>query len=82
MNLATAPDLRILGFTLAVSLATGILFGLAPALKCTRPDLVSTLKDTAGTLLGGSGQVRFRKMLVVAQVSLSLLLLVGAGLFL
>jgi predicted permease len=74
------PDARLLGFTLAVSIATGLLFGLAPALRATRPELVPALKDDAAA---GQGRERvlLRKMLVVAQVALSLLLLVGAGLF-
>jgi predicted permease len=77
---STAPDLRILAFTFAVSTLTGILFGLAPALQSTRPDLAPTLKDQAGSVLGGA-QARFRKALVATQVAVSLLLLIGAGLF-
>ena len=78
---STLPDLRILGFTFALATATGILFGLAPALQATRPALAPTLKDTAGAVLGG-GHARLRKALVASQVSVSLLLLIGAGLFL
>jgi len=74
------PDLRILGFTLAVSILTALLFGLAPALQATRPALAATLKDQAGAVVGGR-QAGWRKWLVSAQVSLSLLLLIGAGLF-
>jgi predicted permease len=81
LKLSTTPDLRILLFTIGVSLATGVVFGLAPALRCTRPDVATTLKDTAGSVVGGGTHVRFRKALVAAQVTLSLLLLVGAGLF-
>jgi predicted permease len=77
---STSPDLRILAFTFAVSTLTGILFGLTPALKSTRPSLAPTLKDHAGSVLGG--QARLRKALVATQVGLSLLLLLGAGLFL
>jgi len=80
LNLSAAPDLRILLFTSAVSCLTGIIFGLIPALQATRPHLASTLKDQAGAVLGG-GQLRLRKGLVIAQVTLSLLLLIGAGLF-
>lgn len=65
------PDLRILGFTAAVSAVAAMLFGLAPALQATRP-LAQTLKGQGGAL---------RKLLVSAQVGLSLLLLVGTGLF-
>jgi predicted permease len=75
-----SPNLRVLGFTLAVSVLTGLIFGLAPAIQSTRPALAGTLKDQAGGVVGGTS-VGLRKSLVVAQVALSLLLLVGAGLF-
>jgi len=75
-----AIDNRMLAFNFALSVATGILFGLVPALRSTRPNLAPTLKDQVGAVIGGSG-VRLRKGLVVAQVTLSVLLLVGAGLF-
>jgi predicted permease len=75
------PDLRILGFTLALALATGIGFGLLPALRASRPDLWSTLKDTVGSIAGAGGSLYLRKGLVAAQVALSFLLLFGAGLF-
>ena len=73
-------DWRVLGFTLGVSLFTGILFGLAPAWRATKLDLTSALKESNRT---GSGISRSRlsKVLVVAQVAMSLVLLVGAGLF-
>ncbi|MEO8368188.1 MAG: ABC transporter permease [Candidatus Solibacter sp.] len=80
LTLTATPDARVLGFTLGVSLLTGILFGLAPAIQSTRPQLAGTLKDQAGAVVGGAS-VGLRKALVVAQVSLSLLLLIGAGLF-
>jgi predicted permease len=76
-----ALDRRVLGFNFALSLATGVLFGLIPALRSTKPDLAPTLKDQVGAVVGGSGGVRLRKALVVAQVTISILLLVGAGLF-
>jgi predicted permease len=79
--ISAAPDGAVLAFTLSVSLLTALVFGLAPALKATRPELAPTLKDEAGSVAGGSG-AGLRKTLVVAQVALSLLLLVGAGLFL
>ena len=82
LNISTAPDMRILIFTLAVSVATGVIFGLAPALQSTRPDVGRTLKDQAGAVVGGAGHGRLRSALVVTQVALSLLLLIGAGLFL
>ncbi len=80
LSVSSTPDWRVLGFTLVVSVGTGLLFGLAPALQSTRPELASTLKDQAGSVVGGTG-VGLRKSLVVAQVALSLLLLIGAGLF-
>jgi predicted permease len=80
--ISSEPDLRILAFTATVSIFCGLLFGLAPALQFTRPDLVSTLKQQAGNVMVSLGDVLYRKILVIAQVALSLLLLVGAGLFL
>jgi predicted permease len=77
---STSPDLRILAFTALLSTLTGVLFGLAPALQATRPDVAPTLKDQAGTVLGGGA--RLRKSLVATQVAVSLLMLIGAGLFL
>jgi predicted permease len=73
-------DIRVLGFTTAVCLITGILFGLAPALRATRIDLTPALKDGARTLSAGSCSL-LSKGLIVMQVALSLLLLIGAGLF-
>jgi predicted permease len=81
MKLSTSPDLRILLFAVAVSLLTGLIFGLVPALQSTKPDVAPVLKDTVGGIVGGGTHVRIRKALVAAQVMLSLLLLVGAGLF-
>jgi predicted permease len=81
MNISSAPDLRILLFNLAVTVLTGIIFGLVPALQTTNPNIAGTLKDQAGAVVGGGGNHRLRKGLVVVQVTLSLLLLVGAGLF-
>jgi predicted permease len=75
------PDPRILGFTLALTFLTGIVFGLLPALRASRPDPWTTLKDTVGSIAGGGGSLFLRKGLVAAQVALSFLLLFGAGLF-
>jgi len=80
LTISSVPDTRILLFTLAVTLATGIIFGLVPALQATKPQLAGTLKDQAGAVVGG-GSVTVRKALVVAQVTLSLILLIAAGLF-
>jgi len=75
------PDLRVLGFTFALTLATGIIFGLLPALRASRPDPWTTLKATVGSIAGTGGSLFLRKGLVTAQVALSFLLLFGAGLF-
>ncbi len=80
LTISATPDWRILLFTLGISLATGIIFGLVPALQATRPNLAPTLKDEVGAITS-TASTGLRKSLVVAQVTLSLLLLVGAGLF-
>jgi predicted permease len=74
-------DLRVTLFAAAVALATGLLFGLFPALHSTRPSLVTALKAQAGQPGGGRSAARFRTVLVTAQVGLSMMLLVCAGLF-
>jgi predicted permease len=74
------PDLRVFAFTFLVSLLTGIVFGLVPALQSTTGNVAGTLKDQAGSVTS-TGAIAFRKGLVGAQVTLSLLLLIGAGLF-
>jgi predicted permease len=80
-SLSADPDLRVGLFAFALAAATGILFGIIPALQTTRVAVASTLKNEAGAVIGGSAPFRFRRVLVVAQIALSLLLLVGAGLF-
>ncbi len=80
LTISSTPDWRIMFFNLAISLLTGIIFGLVPALQSTRPQLAGTLKDQVGSIAGGKS-VGLRKALVAAQVTLSLLLLIGAGLF-
>jgi predicted permease len=72
-------DGRTLGFVAAISVATGILFGLAPAFRATRITLAETLQ---GAGRGSSSRGRAAKVLVAAQVAVSMLLLIGAGLFL
>ena len=80
VTINVSPDMRLLAFTLVVSLLTGVLFGIAPALQCTRPALASTLKEEVPGA-AGSSRLTLRNALVVIQVALSLLLLIGAGLF-
>ncbi len=80
-GLTSHPDMRVFLFALALSVITGLLFGLAPAIQGTRAELASTLKDQATGVVGGFGHMRFRKGLVITQVALSLVLLIGAGLF-
>jgi len=76
------PDMRVLMFTLAVSIATGVVFGLAPAIQASRPDLVVELKEKTSAPTGSSRLFSLRNVLVSSQVALSLVALVGAGLFL
>ena len=76
------PDMRVLLFTLAVSIATGMIFGLAPAIQASRPDLVVELKDKTSAPTGSNRLFSLRNVLVSAQVALSLVALIGAGLFL
>lgn len=79
--LRIVPDARILLFTAGLSLLTGILFGLVPALRATRIDLSPALKGNARGVMRGGSRLSLAKSLVVAEVALSLLLLTGAGLF-
>ncbi|HET9478090.1 MAG TPA: FtsX-like permease family protein, partial [Pyrinomonadaceae bacterium] len=73
-------NLPVLGFTLALSLITGIVFGLAPALEATRFDLQGALKEGGKNIGGAAGSSYLRNVFVVTQVALALVLLVGAGL--
>ena len=80
ITLDFAVDGRVLLFSLAVSLAAGLFFGLFPALQSSKPDVVTTLKDE-GTGGGRKRRINLRSVLVTTQVAVSTLLLVGAGLF-
>lgn len=73
-------DSRVMAFTFFISLVTGIVFGLVPAIRASRVDLNESLKEGGRSLGGGRSQHRIRKLLVVAEVALSLVLLIGAGL--
>jgi predicted permease len=75
------PDIRALLFTSALSLLTGILFGLTPALHSTHGDLAATLKSDSASSLGERRSAGFRKVLIVSQVAFSLVLLIAAGIF-
>jgi len=74
-------DFTVLSFTLGISILTGILFGLAPALRATGFDLIPALKDSSVNLGAGKINLGIDKILVITQVALSLFLLIGAGLF-
>jgi predicted permease len=78
------PDLRVMAFTFCTSLLTGLFFGLAPAWRAGRMMLAAGLKANSRSVAGGEGRIGrfgFSKLLVTAQVALSIVLLVGAGLF-
>jgi predicted permease len=77
-------DLRpsVLLFAAALSIATGLIFGMFPAVHSTRADLVSTIRANSGSILGARAAARFRAGLVTVQIALSMALLISAGLFL
>jgi predicted permease len=81
LNFDFSIDMRVFVFTLIVSLITGIVFGLAPAMQSSKPDLVQALKGESA--VHGKAQKKYglRNLLVIFQVALSLVLLIGAGLF-
>jgi putative ABC transport system permease protein len=77
---AVTIDWRVLAFTLGVSLFTGILFGLFPAIGASRPDLNSTLKESSNRAGTGFHQSKARSLLVISEISLAMVLLIGAAL--
>jgi predicted permease len=81
-NLDLPLDARAFGFALLLAVVTGVIFGLAPALQASRTDVVPALKDESGAQGPSFRRWNLRNVLVVAQVALSLTLLIGAGLFL
>jgi predicted permease len=74
-------DYRVLVFALGISILTGLLFGLIPALRSTSADLQSTLREQGANVFGGKSNVRLRKALLVSQVALTVVLLAAAGFF-
>jgi predicted permease len=79
--ISSVPDVRVLVFALGTMLLTALVFGLAPAIQSSQPDIAPTLKDRTGSAVGGK-QVFLRKLLVSGQMAVALLLLIGASLFL
>jgi macrolide transport system ATP-binding/permease protein len=79
---ALGLDTQVLAYTFAIALATGVVFGLAPALQATRTNLATDLKERAGRTSHVRGRIRIRPVLVSSQVAFSVVALVGAGLFL
>ncbi len=79
---ATRPalDWTVLGFTLGLTAFTGVLFGLAPALHISRPDVSTILREGSGRTSAGRGHVRARALLIVTEIALGVVLLAGAGL--
>jgi len=75
-------DVTVFAFTFAIALATGILFGLAPALQTSRVDLTQALRESGRSTTGTGRQLHLRGVLVIAEVSLAFVLLIGAGLML
>jgi putative ABC transport system permease protein len=79
-ELGARMDGTVMLFAFAVAVATGVLFGLAPAIQATRPDLTGAMKDGGHGATSGTGGRRVRATLVVAEIALAFVLLVGAGL--
>jgi predicted permease len=82
IDIDLALDTHVLLFTFVIAIGTGLVFGLAPALQASRPDLVSELKERAGGELHTGSRFKLRDVLVTLQVAICLVALIGAGLFL
>ncbi len=82
VTLDVRPDLRVLFFTLAICLLTGLIFGLAPAWRSSRINVSGSLKEACRGLTGSSSRIGLGKILVIGQIALSVMLLIGAGWFL
>jgi predicted permease len=82
LALTVGPDLRVLGYSIVLTLLTGIAFGLAPALQASRPDLNAALKDDGGPITRSGSRGFLRQALVGGQVGACMVLLIGAGLLL
>jgi len=80
LGLEIAPDWRVMAFTLGVAALTGVLFGIVPAVRASRPNLVPALKDSGDQDTGSGGKFELRDALVVVQVAVSVVLLVGGSL--
>jgi predicted permease len=81
INLDVALDQAVLLFTLSIAVLAGLFFGLLPALQATRPDVAPTLKDDVGAGIGKQRRFNLKNGLIVTQVAISMILLLGAGLF-
>jgi predicted permease len=82
IDVTVAMDGRVLAFTIVLSIATGVVFGLMPALRASRPELAPTLKDESFSARSRVRRINARSLLIVAQVAMSVLVLVSASLFL
>jgi predicted permease len=80
-TLSAGFDAPVFAFVVALAVVTSVVFGAAPAWQATSPEVAGILKDQGGSIAASRGQVRARKVLVTAQVAISLVLLIGAGLF-
>ena len=81
VGLQSQADTSVLAFTIAVSAITGILFGLAPAIRSTRGSIQNTLKEHGSSVSEGAGNIGLRKALLVSQIAVTTMLLIGAALF-